>query len=62
MFSITEAHREYQILLELHRADPDDDYIWEQYVAARRHLNKLWEIHCLNKSLAGSGPVDQTAS
>lgn len=40
-----QALSDYQTLLELHRAHPDDETTWEQLTAARDHLERAWLEH-----------------
>jgi hypothetical protein len=36
---------EYQTLLEHHRADPDDEHIWELLCRARAEVERAWLAH-----------------
>lgn len=39
---MAELQREYQILLELHRADPDDEHTWRLLAQTEAQLFAAW--------------------
>lgn len=42
MTDIGEAHRQHQIALEAHRADPDDEQTHRDLVRARMDRDRAW--------------------